>query len=72
MPSKNITLKVDEQLYEKYREYCKKKGLIISRQFEIFMEEQTRDGMLGRRIGVGTVMRDELIEDKNQTNRNTD
>jgi len=31
MPSKNITLNVDEDLYNKYREFCKKKekGLII-------------------------------------------
>jgi antitoxin component of RelBE/YafQ-DinJ toxin-antitoxin module len=40
MASKNITLKVSEDLYDHYKEFCKKKGLIISRQFEIFMEEQ--------------------------------
>jgi len=42
MPSKNITLKVDEKLYEDYRNYCKQKGLIISRQFEIFIEEELK------------------------------
>jgi hypothetical protein len=40
MPSKNVTLNVNEDLYDKYREFCKKKGWIISRQFEIMMEEQ--------------------------------
>ena len=40
MPSKSVTLKVDSDLYDKYREFCKKKGLIVSRQFEIMMEEQ--------------------------------
>jgi len=40
MGSKNITLKVDEKLYKAYKEYCKKKGLIISRQFEIFIESE--------------------------------
>ncbi|MHC1630861.1 MAG: hypothetical protein ACXQT4_00970 [Methanotrichaceae archaeon] len=40
MPSKNVTLSVDEDLYNKYREFCKKKGWLISRQFEIMMEEQ--------------------------------
>ena len=40
MSSKNVTLNVDEDLYNKYREFCKKKGWIISRQFEIMMEEQ--------------------------------
>jgi hypothetical protein len=38
--TKNITLKVNTNLYEKYRLYCKKKGLIVSRQFEIMMERQ--------------------------------
>jgi hypothetical protein len=38
--TKNITLKVNTNLYEKYRLYCKKKGIIVSRQFEIMMEEQ--------------------------------
>jgi antitoxin component of RelBE/YafQ-DinJ toxin-antitoxin module len=42
MASKNITLKVDEKLYNDYKELCKKKGLIISRQFEIFAEEELK------------------------------
>ena len=40
METKNITLKVKSDLYDKYRELCKQKGLIVSRQFEITMEEQ--------------------------------
>lgn len=40
MPSKNVTLNVDEDLYDKFRDFCKKKGWIISRQFEIMMEVQ--------------------------------
>jgi len=40
MPSKNVTLRVNENLYDTYRDYCQKKGLVISRQFEIMMEEQ--------------------------------
>ncbi len=38
--SKSITLKVDTEIYDKYKEFCKEKGLIVSRQFEIMMEEQ--------------------------------
>ncbi|MBU0471784.1 MAG: hypothetical protein KKF65_04105 [Nanoarchaeota archaeon] len=38
--SKNITLKVNKELYTNYRALCKKKGWIVSRQFEICMEEQ--------------------------------
>ncbi len=40
MQSKNITLRVNEELYKKYREFCKKKGFLISRQVEIMMEKQ--------------------------------
>jgi hypothetical protein len=45
MTSKNITLSVDEEIYNKYRDYCKKKGWLMSRQFEIFMEEQLKENL---------------------------
>lgn len=38
--SRNVTLSIDEELCDKYREFCKKKGLLIYRRFEILMEEQ--------------------------------
>lgn len=34
----NVTLKVDKILYDKFRLYCKDKGLIVSRFFEKSME----------------------------------
>ena len=43
MESKNITLRVNSQLYDQYKELCKKKGLLISRQVEIMMEEQLKN-----------------------------
>ena len=43
MESKNITLRVNSKIYEKYRNYCKNKGLVISRQFEIMMEKQMKE-----------------------------
>jgi hypothetical protein len=43
MASKNVTLSVDEDIYEKYKDFCKKKGWLISRQFEIMMEEQLKN-----------------------------
>jgi hypothetical protein len=47
MESKNITLRVNADLYDKYREFCKKKGLLISRQVEIMMENKlSRDKSL--------------------------
>ncbi|MCK5282258.1 MAG: hypothetical protein KAK00_02520 [Nanoarchaeota archaeon] len=42
MQSKNITLRVNSSLYDKYRSFCKKKGWLISRQFEIMMEGQIK------------------------------
>lgn len=44
MTSKNITLKVNEKLYDAYKNYCKKKGSVISRQFEIFAEKELKKG----------------------------
>lgn len=44
METKNITLKVNSDLYKKYREMCKHKGLIVSRQFELLMEKEVKNG----------------------------
>ena len=44
MSSKNITLRVNLELYEKYKQYCKKNGLVVSRQLEIMMEERIKGG----------------------------
>lgn len=40
MESKNVTLKVNSKIYDGYRDYCKRKGIIISKQFENFMIEE--------------------------------
>ena len=42
MESKNVTLKVNSRVYDEYRDYCKKKGLIISKQFENFILEELK------------------------------
>ena len=39
MPLKNVTLNVNEDSYNNYQGFCKKKGWIMSRQFEIMIEE---------------------------------
>lgn len=44
MPSKSVTLKVDSNIYGKYRDFCKKKGIVVSRQFEIMMEDHLKKG----------------------------
>ena len=38
--SVTVTLLVNKNVYKKYVEFCKKKGLIKSRQFQIMMEKQ--------------------------------
>ena len=43
MPSKSVTLKVDSNLYDDYRAYCKQEGIIVSRQFEKLMEKELKD-----------------------------
>jgi len=43
MATKNVTLSVNSEIYTKYKEYCKEKGLMISRQFEIMMEKQMKE-----------------------------
>ena len=42
MSNKRITLSVDAKIYGKYREYCDRKGLIISKQIENFMRDELR------------------------------
>ena len=42
METKNITLKVNSEVYDKYRLLCKKEGWIVSRQFEKLMEEELK------------------------------
>ena len=43
MRNKNVTLSVDSETYDKYSDYCKKNGLIISKKFEIFIQKELKD-----------------------------
>ena len=40
---KNVTLYLNSALYNKYVDYCKKEGLMISRQIEKFIEGEIKD-----------------------------
>lgn len=42
MAKKNVTLSVDLNLYDNYVKFCKKRGFIVSRQFELMMENQMK------------------------------
>jgi phage/plasmid-associated DNA primase len=37
---KNVTLHLNSELYNNYSEYCKKEGIVLSRQIEKFIEQQ--------------------------------
>ena len=37
---KNVTLHLNSKLYKNYSEYCKKEGIILSRQIEKFIEKE--------------------------------
>jgi len=45
MQQKNVTLSLDDQIYEDYKNYCKNKGIALSRSVEIFMETKTKEGI---------------------------
>jgi hypothetical protein len=45
MEAKNITLRVNSELYNLYRALCKNRGLLIPRQFEIMIEEQLKEAV---------------------------
>ena len=38
-----LTLSIEEKILRSYKEHCKKKGLIISKQIENFMKEKLKD-----------------------------
>lgn len=38
-----LTLSVNEKILEKYKRHCEKKGIIISRQVEKFMDGQLKN-----------------------------
>ena len=42
MASKNVTLKIDSEVYDAYRKFCKAEGLIVSKQVENFIKMQLK------------------------------
>lgn len=39
---KNVTLHLNSKLYKNYSEYCKKEGIVLSRQIEKFIEGELK------------------------------
>ena len=42
MVKKTIALSIEESIYDKYKEFCNKKGNILSKQVELFMEQELK------------------------------
>lgn len=40
---KRITLSVDAEIYDKYRDYCEEKGIILSKQVELFIKKELEE-----------------------------
>ena len=43
MNNKRVTLSVDPKIYNEYKKYCEKRGIILSKQFELFMGQELRN-----------------------------
>ncbi len=41
MAQKNVTLSLDENIYENYKKFCKKNAIALSRSIEVFMEAKS-------------------------------
>lgn len=39
---KNVTLHLNSKLYNEYSEFCKKEGIVLSRQIEKFIEKELK------------------------------
>ena len=40
MAQKNVTLSLDEDIYDNYKEFCTKNAIALSRSIDVFMEEK--------------------------------
>ncbi|MBU0979192.1 MAG: hypothetical protein KJ709_00165 [Nanoarchaeota archaeon] len=43
MARQNVTLSLDRDIYEKYKNFCQKKAIALSRSVELFMEERINE-----------------------------
>jgi len=42
MGRKTVALHLDEEVYNKYKDFCKKNSLILSRKIEAFMRKELK------------------------------
>tara|TARA_Y100000310_G_scaffold327767_1_gene394643 strand:- start:1728 stop:1874 length:147 start_codon:yes stop_codon:yes gene_type:complete len=44
MGRKTVALSLDEEIYEKYQEYCKNNFIVLSRKIEDIMKKELENG----------------------------
>ena len=42
MAKKRVTLFVDSKIYDKFKKHCHKKGWVVSKQFQNYMEKKIK------------------------------
>jgi hypothetical protein len=42
MAKKRVTLFVDSEIYDNFKEQCDKKGWVVSKQFQNYMEKEVK------------------------------
>ena len=42
MTQKNVTLSLNENIYDNYKEFCRKNAIALSRSIEVFMESKSK------------------------------
>jgi len=40
METTKVTMNINSDTYNKFKQYCKSKGLVVSRTIELYMEEK--------------------------------
>ena len=40
---KRVTLSINSEIYDKYREYCEEQGIILSKQVEKFIKDKLEE-----------------------------
>ena len=48
MPSKSVTLKIDSEVYNEYRKFCKEGSLIVFKQIEKLIKGELRKNNRGK------------------------
>jgi hypothetical protein len=43
MAQKNVTLSLDEEIYEKYQQHCKDNAIALSKSIELFMKGKMKN-----------------------------